>query len=77
MTHHVFRGAADENMFEPGGAVSGRNDQVCMLRGRPRANLLTRMPDLERWHDLNPIPIAPFHQLAHLTSSDLFGLLHQ
>ena len=48
MSHDVFRGAAHQDMFEPGYAVRGSDNQVRVVVGRSRANLLTGMPYLHR-----------------------------
>ncbi|MEY2519701.1 MAG: hypothetical protein QOF24_1460 [Verrucomicrobiota bacterium] len=40
MSHHVFRGDADQDMFEAGRAVGGSHDQIRAVLEGSRADLL-------------------------------------
>src|SRR6266480_4296376 len=56
VAHDILRCAADQDMFESGRAVSGGHDQIRPMLESPRANLLTRMPDLKRGLHCEPLP---------------------
>ena len=47
MSHNVFCGAPDQDMFEAGCSVCGSHNRVRMVVDGSRANLLTGVPDLQ------------------------------
>ena len=77
MSHDVFGGAADQDMFESGRAVGRSNDQIRAMLDGTSANLLASVPDLERRLDSDSVPLSPFDQFPHLPPRSFLRVLHQ
>ena len=77
MSDHIFRGAAEQDMLQPGGAMRGSNNYVRAVILRARANLLASMTDLQRLLRLDSVPIRLLNKIAHLLLRRFLGLLHE
>ena len=58
MPHDVFRGASEQNAFQPGPAVCRSHDQVRTQIPRAAANLFSRMPAFQRVLHLQILPVG-------------------
>ena len=77
MPHNVFRGASEQNAFQPGPAVRRSHDQVRTQVPCATANLLSRVSALQRVLHLQILPVDAADQLEHLFARRFFGRLEQ